>query len=42
MRLSEIKDILGCEVLTGEDDLAEDVQLVVASEDRRASCRERV
>ncbi len=32
MRLAEIKDLLRCEVLTGEDDLALDVQQVVASD----------
>lgn len=32
MKLREIKDILQCEVLAGEDDLAVDVQYVVASD----------
>jgi predicted transcriptional regulator len=32
MKLSEIRDILQCDVLTGEEDLAVDVQQVVASD----------
>ena len=32
MKLSEIKDLLQCEVLTGESDLSLDVQQVVASD----------
>jgi len=32
MQLSEIKELLQCEVLTGEDDLQIDVQQVVASD----------
>ena len=32
MKLAEIKDILKCEVLTGENDLAIDVETVVASD----------
>ena len=32
MRLSEIKDLLHCEVLAGEEDLSIDVQQVVASD----------
>jgi predicted transcriptional regulator len=32
MKLNEIKDILHCEVLAGEDDLQVDVQQVVASD----------
>jgi predicted transcriptional regulator len=32
MKLRDIKDILHCDVLTGEDDLAVDVQYVVASD----------
>ena len=32
MKLSEIRDVLRCEVLTGEDDLSMEVQTVVASD----------
>jgi predicted transcriptional regulator len=32
MKLSEVRDVLKCEVLAGEDDLAIDVQTVVASD----------
>ena len=32
MKLAEIKDILECEVLTGEDDLSTEVETVVASD----------
>jgi len=32
MKLSEIKDLLQCEVLAGEDDLSVDIQQVVASD----------
>ena len=32
MKLNDIKDILQCEVLTGEEDLSIDVQYVVASD----------
>jgi len=32
MKLSEVRDVLECEVLVGEDDLAIDVQTVVASD----------
>lgn len=32
MKLQEIRDILQCEVLTGEDDLLIDIQQVVASD----------
>jgi predicted transcriptional regulator len=32
MKLSEIRDILGCEVLAGEEDLSIEVQHVVASD----------
>ena len=32
MKLSEIKDVLQCEVLTGDDDLSQEVSTVVASD----------
>ena len=32
MRLAEIKDVLQCEVLTGQEDLSAEVQTVVASD----------
>jgi predicted transcriptional regulator len=32
MKLSEIADLLGCEVLSGEEDLAEEIAEVVASD----------
>jgi predicted transcriptional regulator len=32
MKLSEIKTLLGCEVLAGEEDLSEDILQVVASD----------
>ncbi len=32
MKLSEIRDLLGCELLTGEEDLGADIREVVASD----------